>query len=97
MVAASMMFLRSVAEHEILHAVGIGEYLDLFQLGAGLDAAGVAAGAGFGQGKRADLAGGDETQEKFVGLGAAVEFGDDGLGAGAKRVEYLQGLLRVRS
>ena len=81
------------AEHEILHAVGIGEDLDLFQFGAGLNAAGVAAGAGFGQGERADLAGGDEAEEEFVGLGAAIEFGDDGLGAGAERVEYLQGLL----
>ena len=82
------------AEHEIFRAVGVGEDLDPFQFGAGLNSAGIGAGAGFGQGERADLAGGDETEKKFVGLGAAVEFGNDGFGAGLERIECGERLLK---
>jgi len=89
--------LRSFPSRKYFYAVGVGKHFNFFQLGAGLNAAGIAAGIRFGQRERADLAGGDEAQKQFMSFGAAVQLGNDGFGARGLSVSAWRGTVATRS
>ncbi len=86
-----------LAEEEIFGAVRIREHLHALQLRAGLNPAGIATGARFGQRKRADLAGTDPAEIKFRCLGAPVEIRHDSFGIRANSVERGESGLRFRT